>query len=128
VVKQLGDAVIGYAGDYDESIALGLTFGARTDTASPRTLDLHRATLAQALQRLDTATRQARSEGLPLLLVIVGKGKHSAPTGPVLPDAVVECLAGPLASRVLAFRSAPPRQGGKGALLVRLRPKSRAEP
>jgi len=117
-VKHLGDQIIGYARG-EEAQALALT----GEPPRPhRQLDLHRATKEQAQQILTTAVRQARADGLASLLVIVGKGKHSGASGPVLPGAVVETLIRPLARDVLAFRTASPDLGGTGAFVVRLRP------
>jgi DNA-nicking Smr family endonuclease len=56
------------------------------------------------------------------VLLIHGRGLHSGPGGPALRPALVELLCRPpVANRVLAFTSAPPKRGGAGALVVLLR-------
>lgn len=90
-----------------------------------RELDLHRKSAADAREALVAAVREARQAGVSCLLVVCGRGQHSKAGGPVLPDVAVECLSETLSEQVLAFVSAPRKWGGKGALLVRLRPAPR---
>ncbi len=92
-----------------------------------RELDLHRKSAAEARVALAAAVREARQAGVSCLLVVCGRGQHSSAGGPVLPDVAVECLSETLAEQVLAFATAPRKWGGKGALLVRLRPASRRQ-
>jgi DNA-nicking Smr family endonuclease len=91
-----------------------------------RELDLHRMSAAEARDALVAAVREARQAGVSCLLVVCGRGLHSKSGAPVLPEVAVECLSETLAEQVLAFASAPRKWGGKGALLVRLRPAQRA--
>ncbi len=117
VVEGAEGVVLGYASDSSLRSAREL---ARLRSA-PRRLDLHRMSAAAARAALGTAVRQARAEGVRLLLVIFGKGRHSHGGQPVLPALVVEELTTSLAAAVVAFRTAPSALGGEGALLVRLR-------
>jgi DNA-nicking Smr family endonuclease len=91
-----------------------------------RELDLHRRSAVDARQAIAAAVSEARRAGVSCLLVVCGLGKHSGSAGPVLPDVAIECLSETLAGEVLAFASAPKKWGGKGALIVRLRPLARA--
>jgi DNA-nicking Smr family endonuclease len=86
-----------------------------------RELDLHRQSAAGARQILDLEIPRARKDGVLCLLVVCGRGMHSAPEGPVLPDVVIERLSEELESDVLAFTTAPRKWGGQGALIVCLR-------
>jgi len=86
-----------------------------------RELDLHRQSAATARQILDTEIPRARKDGISCLLVVCGRGMHSTPEGPVLPDVVIERLSEELEADVLAFTTAPRRWGGQGAFIVCLR-------
>jgi DNA-nicking Smr family endonuclease len=90
-----------------------------------REIDLHRKSAAEARQALEDGIRAARREGVGCLLVLCGRGKHSAADGPVLPDVAVQCLSEELADELIAFATAPRKWGGLGALIVQLRPPSR---
>jgi DNA-nicking Smr family endonuclease len=118
LVEQQGELTIGYAADVSPKLAQALRAGPLPPL---RHLDLHRQSARQAKAALSSALRQARADRVRTLVVIFGRGSHSGPHGAVLPDLVVDELCGPLASGVLAFRTAPPQFGGSGALLVRLR-------
>ena len=85
-------------------------------------LDLHGRTEAQALPALERFVIAARGHGHRVVLVIHGRGLGSDPGGPVLRPAVWGWLRGAAAARagVLAFVTAPARQGGSGATLLRL--------
>jgi DNA-nicking Smr family endonuclease len=86
-----------------------------------RELDLHRLSAAGARQLLDLEIPRARKDGVGCVLVVCGRGMHSTPEGPVLPDVVIERLSEELESDVLAFTTAPRKWGGQGALIVCLR-------
>ena len=77
---------------------------------------------ADAARRLVTATlTEMLREGERCARIVHGRGRHSA-AGPVLKAAVLEWLTSePLASRVLAFATAPAAEGGAGATIVLLR-------
>jgi DNA-nicking Smr family endonuclease len=113
------------------------TQGYRTD-AGPRalerlrrapsaTLDLHGARVERAREMLVAFLAAERARGRELVLVIVGKGRHSPGGRGVLRDEVADWLTGvPAARDVVAFESAPPRWGGSGGVLVLLAPPPRA--
>ena len=89
---------------------------------APRaTLDLHGLRVAIAESRLAAFIERAPYTGTALVLVIVGKGRHSPGGRPVLAGEISGWLCtGSNARRVLAFRSAPPELGGSGGVLVLL--------
>jgi len=91
-----------------------------------RELDLHRKSAAGARQAIADAVSEARRAGVSCLLVVCGRGKHSSAAGAVLPEVTVEYLSEALAHVVLAFASAPEKWGGRGAIIVRLRPERSA--
>ena len=81
-------------------------------------LDLHGRTVAEAEQSLGIFLEDASRGGLEKVLVITGKGNHSA-EGPVMGKAVRAYLeASPLAGR---FGQASRAEGGTGALWVLIR-------
>ena len=85
-------------------------------------LDLHGLTAEEALRAVGRFLAECRSNGLEKVLIIHGKGHHSS-GGPVLGSAVRRFLersphAGP-------FGEAEARWGGRGALWVLLRQRSR---
>jgi DNA-nicking Smr family endonuclease len=110
----------------------GFVEGARRDLSAsarallrgvPRaTLDLHGLRVAVAEPRLAAFLAEERAAGASLVLVIVGKGRHSPGGVGVLRGAIAEWLtATPTAAHVLAFRTAPPALGGNGGVLVLLK-------
>jgi hypothetical protein len=93
-------------------------------------LDLHGMTQAQAHGALIQFLRRAQASGHGIVLIVTGKGAPSGAdgfTGPaaergILRRMVPQWLALPdLRPLVLGFDEAGPRQGGGGALYVRLR-------
>ena len=80
-------------------------------------LDLHHATAAGAEALLRAFLLDARDRGAHCVRVIHGKGLGSGGV-PVLKNLVDRVLR--QRGEVLAFHSAPPAQGGTGALLVLL--------
>jgi DNA-nicking Smr family endonuclease len=85
------------------------------------TLDLHGATVERARRTLVAFLAAERARGRKVVLVIVGKGRHSPGGRSVLRDAAVEWLTTAAAARdVLAFATAPPEWGGSGGVLVLL--------
>jgi DNA-nicking Smr family endonuclease len=93
-------------------------------------LDLHGMTLSQAHPRLMSFVMNAHSHGHRLVLVITGKGRDKADTGPipvrkgVLRHQVPQWLqSAPLSQIVLQVSEAHARHGGGGALYVYLRNK-----
>lgn len=85
-------------------------------------IDLHGLTLAEAERRTDIFLRSSFEKGLQKVLIIHGKGVHSAGT-PVLRDGIRRFLERhPYAGRI----DVPPaRYGGRGALWVAVRYRSR---
>lgn len=114
---------ITHSGDQISGRAAGVsaeTVRALSSTREPvATLDLHGRRAAEVAAAVTRFVAGAGSERT--VRIVVGRGLHSA-GGPVLGAAVTEALTrAPLARRVLAFCSAPPRLGGDGAVLVLLR-------
>jgi len=83
-------------------------------------LDLHSATAAGAEALLRRFLQEARAAGLPCVRIIHGKGLGSDGV-PILKNVVDRLLR--QRADVLAYHSAPPAQGGTGAVLVLLRPR-----
>jgi DNA-nicking Smr family endonuclease len=86
------------------------------------TLDLHRHDSDTARRRVVRFLALEREKGRELVLVIVGRGRHSPGGRAVLRDEIAEWLTTPPTSgSVLAFRTAPRELGGSGAVLVLLK-------
>ena len=114
----------------------GRVHGYRSDSAEPRTapgshrnwvpdvrVDLHRVRVRDLERRLARAFGDCLERSALRLLLIHGKGLHSAGGKSVLAEAVVESLTSERhARRVRAFSTAPERLGGTGALAVELEP------
>lgn len=82
-------------------------------------IDLHGLTNDQAREELRAFIAEAVAARLQCVRVIHGKGLRSGPRGPVLKAGVNAWLR--RWEAVLAFCSAPPRDGGTGAVYVLLR-------
>jgi DNA-nicking Smr family endonuclease len=82
-------------------------------------VDLHGLTVEQARVELRDFLAEAITERLHCVRVVHGKGLRSGPRGPVLKASVNAWLR--RWDEVLAFCSAPARDGGTGALYVLLR-------
>lgn len=84
-------------------------------------IDLHRLDRRAAERRLREGLARAKDEGHRCVLVIFGRGRHSAQGRPVLASALPGWLGDPaLAGSVAAFAPAIPRDGGRGAVYVLL--------
>lgn len=83
-------------------------------------LDLHGLTREEALDALPRFLNSARKNGQKAVLVITGKGNHSAEE-PVLHQAVASWLRDAGRAAVLEFAPAPREMGGSGAYVVFLR-------
>jgi DNA-nicking Smr family endonuclease len=83
-------------------------------------LDLHGLTREEALAALPGFLQSARKRGQKAVLVITGKGNHSADE-PVLHQAVASWLRDTGREMVLEFAPAPREMGGSGAYVVFLR-------
>lgn len=105
----------------------------RGEIAAQEELDLHGADARQAETLLRAFVNDARHHGVGCVRVIHGKGLHGQlardglPVGeggmPVLKNLVDRMLR--QRADILAFHSAPPAQGGTGAVLVLLAPPKR---
>lgn len=84
-------------------------------------LDLHGLTREEALADLPRFLRSALQMGQKAVLIITGKGNHSAEE-PVLQQAVGAWLRGAGRELVVEFAHAPREMGGSGAFVVFLRP------
>ncbi len=95
---------------------------------TPRaTLDLHGARVASARGKL--ASFLARARAGTLVLIVVGKGRHSPAGQAVLAREIGVWLStGSPARRVVAFCTAPPELGGSGGVLVLLGASAAEEP
>lgn len=82
-------------------------------------LDLHGMTSAQARAELRSFLAESVQAGLGCVRIIHGKGLRSGQRGPVLKASVNRWLR--QWDAVLAFVSAPARDGGTGAIYVLLR-------
>ncbi len=81
-------------------------------------IDLHGLTAVEARDALRAFLGEALSRRLSCVRVVHGKGLRSGPRGPVLKHAVNVWLR--RVDPVLAFASAPRRDGGTGAVYVLL--------
>ncbi len=118
VVERRGDDVFARAEDVSRKQLADLRAGR---VPVEREVDLHGLDAASARRRLLDALGDARAAGIRCVLVIHGVGHHSA-SGPVLKAALPEWLQDEsIGDEVLAFATAPQREGGPGASLVLLR-------
>ena len=84
-------------------------------------LDLHGLRTREAGAEVVRFLRESQRRGTRWVCIVVGKGLHSPGGKGSLRDHVVKTLSeGGSARFVLAFRTAPRRLGGTGALVVRL--------
>jgi DNA-nicking Smr family endonuclease len=91
-------------------------------TRASETLDLHGFAQREARQAATAFVRRSQRLGLDVLCIVHGKGNHSEGGMGVLQEVVVRALTETAAARgVLAFVTAPPALGGRGALLVQLK-------
>ncbi|MFP4252446.1 MAG: Smr/MutS family protein [Guyparkeria sp.] len=88
-------------------------------------LDLHGLTVEQARQEVGAFIRSERGEVRRCVRIVHGKGYRSADGQPVLKTLLNRWL--PQRDDVVAFCSAPPHDGGTGALYVLLRRLSSAD-
>jgi DNA-nicking Smr family endonuclease len=97
---------------------LGPRVLARLRGAPAATLDLHGMRAAAARVKLAAFLAAERGLARRVVLVIVGKGRHSPDGRAVLRSEVAAWLTA--SAHVLAFQTAPPRFGGGGCVLVAL--------
>ncbi len=90
------------------------------DPEKPPEILLRKLTVAEALERLEAQLRAWAGQGRKQVLVVHGKGSRSERGIPVLGPAVRQwCTDHP--GLVSSWEEAPPRWGGAGAIVVRLR-------
>ena len=82
-------------------------------------LDLHQMTVAAATVAIRDFLAEAHARGITAVKIIHGKGLRSGPEGPKLKRMTASVLA--RHRHVLAFASAPPTDGGTGAVHVLLK-------
>ncbi|RFF29302.1 Smr/MutS family protein [Wenzhouxiangella sediminis] len=82
-------------------------------------LDLHQMNLEAASASIRQFLREAERDGMSCVRIIHGKGLRSGPGGPQLKRLTARLLS--RHDRVAAFASAPPHDGGTGAVYVLLR-------
>jgi DNA-nicking Smr family endonuclease len=85
------------------------------------TLDLHGCRRDEVATKLEYFFTNARHHGWQNLLIITGKGLHSATGESVLRRETERYLHGQGAAEVVEWGQAPQRHGGEGALAVFLR-------
>jgi len=96
---------------------------ARLNGPPEATLDLHRRDAESARALLAEFLERERAKGAERVLVIVGKGRHSAGGFGVLRSEIGDWLASaPLSAHVLAFATARPELGGTGCVSILLSP------
>jgi DNA-nicking Smr family endonuclease len=119
-IETRGDGVSGRAPDVSAALLRALRKGEHRPEAR---LDLHGLTREKALRTAEAFVRRSRAEGRRAVLIIHGRGNGSEAGEPVLRPALQAWLASAGAARagVMAFVPAPPRDGGSGASLIRLR-------
>jgi DNA-nicking Smr family endonuclease len=90
------------------------------------TFDLHGFTSDEAERKLQRFLERQQGPRRRAVLVVHGRGSHSAGGRGVLRDQIATWLSGPpFADMVLCFATARPRDGGGGALYVLLAPRVR---
>ena len=85
-------------------------------------LDLHGRTRDDAKLELERFVNRSRIDGHRCVLIVTGRGLHSADAIPVLKEGVQQWLTrGRVSRQVLGFCTARPKDGGAGAVYVLLR-------
>ena len=116
--ERLGERVEGIAAGIDRSQLLRLRNG---EVRPDERVDLHGMIESTAQRRVRDVLARVHGAGGRCVLIVHGRGRHSAGE-PVLKEALFEWLAAPpLARLVMAFASAAGRDGGVGATYVLLR-------
>ncbi|AKS41681.1 Smr/MutS family protein [Wenzhouxiangella marina] len=82
-------------------------------------IDLHQMNTQAAAATIRAFLKEAIRDGLSCVKIIHGKGLRSGPDGPRIKQITARLLA--RHDRVVAFASAPPHDGGTGAVYVLLR-------
>jgi DNA-nicking Smr family endonuclease len=117
-IRRDGRRVEGFAPGVDAALLRRLRRG---EPAIESRLDLHGCDRAAARRAVREHLQASAAAGRRAVLVIHGRGRGS-PEAPVLKTLLPDWLTEPPLDRwVLAFTSAPPAEGGAGALRVLLR-------
>ncbi len=117
-IERLGEHVEGLAAGIDSAHLRRLRNG---EVKPDARVDLHGMIESAAQRRVREVVARVHGEGGRCVLIVHGRGRHSAGE-PVLKEALLEWLAEPpLAPLVMAFTSAAGRDGGVGATYVLLR-------
>lgn len=108
--------------DWLEGHRTGLPAEVRRLRGTPTaTLDLHRLDIESARRRVSSFLARERENGHELVLIVVGRGRHSPGGHGVLRNEIGDWLTlPPTSSSVLAFRTAPRNLGGAGGVVVLL--------
>jgi DNA-nicking Smr family endonuclease len=114
-----GDSVLSYRRDGVQDRVFQQLKRGKLDCRSR--LDLHGTTVEQAYAEVTRFLQGAQDAGLDCILIIHGQGYRSANGVPVLKQNLDYWLRNEY--KVLAFHSATPADGGKGAVYVLLRKK-----
>jgi DNA-nicking Smr family endonuclease len=94
----------------------------RGDFTVQADLDLHGTRVDDARTLVERFLATSHQRGLRCVRIVHGRGKHSADGIPVLKAALPGWLSrGPARRALLAYTTAPPRDGGAGAIYVLLR-------
>lgn len=107
-----------YAAVYRKDIARKLHEGV---FSMQEYLDMHGMTLDDAEYAVDIFLNDSLTKGLRCVKFIHGRGLRSPSGEAVLKDALIKWLMGRYHKHVIAFATAPPSNGGLGALYVLLR-------
>ena len=117
-IERLGEHVEGLAAGVDRAHLRRLRNG---EVKPDARVDLHGMIEPAAQRRVREVVARVHGEGGRCVLIVHGRGRHSAGE-PVLKEALLEWLAEPpLAPLVMAFASAAGRDGGVGATYLLLR-------
>jgi len=85
------------------------------------TLDLHGMRVAEAREAVEAFVRERRARGDRVVVLVHGRGRNSPGGHSILRGEVAAWLSeGASATHVAAFSTAPPEQGGEGAMSVLL--------
>lgn len=93
----------------------------RSKRSVEKQIDLHGLHAREAELRIRAVFADAKKRGYQQILIVHGRGNHSAGGDPILKRMVVDLLEGPLESQVASFFFAPLNEGGGGATRVILR-------
>ncbi len=107
--------------DYFEVKQHGEEGVVRSKHSTEKRIDLHGLTVRDAELKISAVFENAKIRGYQQILIIHGRGNHSAGGDPVLKRMVMSLLEGTLESQVSSFYFAPLNEGGGGATRVILK-------